>query len=271
MPFLAIGDIISVNGKPAKGSWVDSGRLVQLFRNPAVGQAISDLAVRGGMVDIHLEILQSDGTPVGSIMTSGFTGGSAPPGLPSGLFFNQTVTGGTGAFLGMRGTLAGGIPGGTGVSFRNASMAEDPANRRINGGTRGHFTAYLIPMLRPDVVMTRGGRAIVHSRDGSQVTASNPANAGETLTLYATKLGPTRPVLEPGKAFSADPPHVANSPIDISIGGLPADVLYAGGYPGSTDGFQVNFRLPTGVKSGTHTLKLTAAFIPGSDVSIPIR
>lgn len=97
MPFLAFGDIVSVNGKPARGSWVDNGRLVQLVRTPAPGQAISDLVVRGGMVDIHLEILQTDGTPVGTIMSSGFTGGSVPPGIPPpGINFNLTVTGGTG-------------------------------------------------------------------------------------------------------------------------------------------------------------------------------
>src|SRR5713226_7369915 len=49
MTFMAIGDIVSVNGKPAKGSMVDSGRLVQLVRSPAPGQAIAD-ALRGGMV-----------------------------------------------------------------------------------------------------------------------------------------------------------------------------------------------------------------------------
>src|ERR1700732_1935514 len=67
MTFMAIGDIVSVNGKPAKGAWVNGGRLVQLVRSPAPGQAIGDLALRGGMVDIKLEIIQSDGTPVGSI------------------------------------------------------------------------------------------------------------------------------------------------------------------------------------------------------------
>src|SRR5262249_15321090 len=151
------------------------------------------------MVDIHMEILQIDGTPVGSIMTSGFTGGSAPPGLPSGLFFNQTVTGGTGAFLGVRGSLAA-----PAVSFRVASMAEDPANRRINGGTRGHFIPSLILMSRPEIAMTANGPAIVHTSDGSLVSSANPARSGELLTLYATGLGPTRPALEPGKLFSSD-------------------------------------------------------------------
>ena len=75
MRFIAIADIISVNGKPAKGAWVLGGRLVQVFRSPMPGQAIGDLAVRGSMADIHLEILDNDGTPVGTIMISGFSSG----------------------------------------------------------------------------------------------------------------------------------------------------------------------------------------------------
>src|SRR5882724_7470065 len=37
MTFFAIGDIVSVNSKPAKESLVEGGRLVQLFRSPAPG------------------------------------------------------------------------------------------------------------------------------------------------------------------------------------------------------------------------------------------
>jgi len=96
MPFYGIADIVSVNGKPARGSWVLGGRLIALFPTPMPGQAIGDLG-RATLVDMHLEILQADGARVGSIMTSGFTGGNAPPGLPAGFFCNLAVTGGTGA------------------------------------------------------------------------------------------------------------------------------------------------------------------------------
>jgi uncharacterized protein (TIGR03437 family) len=89
--------------------------------------------------------------------------------------------------------------------------------------------------------------------------------------LYATGLGPTLPALAPGAAFPASPLQPANSPIDISIGGRPADVLYAGGFPGSTDGFQVNFRVPSGVAAGMVPPQLTAAFIPVAGVNVPIQ
>ena len=34
MPYIAMADIVSVNGKPAKGAWVVRGRIIQLFPNP---------------------------------------------------------------------------------------------------------------------------------------------------------------------------------------------------------------------------------------------
>jgi uncharacterized protein (TIGR03437 family) len=55
------------------------------------------------------------------------------------------------------------------------------------------------------------------------------------------------------------------------VGGQAADVLYAGGYPGSTDGFQINFRVPSGVAPGPAPVQLTAAFIPATAVTVPVQ
>ena len=133
------------------------------------------------------------------------------------------------------------------------------------------FVVCLIPMTRPEIVVTASGPAVVHASDSSLITATKPAKPGELLTLYATGLGPTRPSLEPGAFFSADPLQVATSPIEVTIGGRTADVLYAGGYPGSSDGFQINFRVPSEVGLGMVDLKLSAAWIAGPTVRIAIE
>jgi uncharacterized protein (TIGR03437 family) len=49
------------------------------------------------------------------------------------------------------------------------------------------------------------------------------------------------------------------------------DVLYAGGYPGAVDGYQVNFRVPDGIATGLASLQLTSAWIAGSEVKIAIQ
>jgi uncharacterized protein (TIGR03437 family) len=263
MRFVAIADIISVNGKPAKGTWVLGGRLVQVFRSPMPGQAIGDLAVRGSMADVHLEILDNDGTPVGTIMTSGFTGGNAPPGLTG--FCNLAVIGGTGAFQGVTGAVAS-----PNFSTRATSMAEDPASRRINGGTRGHFFAYLISTASPEIVGTASGPAVFHT-DFSPVTAARPARAGETLILTATGLGPTRPGLIPGTPFPQSPLQEINSPLDVTVNGKPADVLNKFGWPGTTDTYRLDIRVPDGTAPGMAGFQVTAAFITGREVKIPVQ
>jgi hypothetical protein len=55
-----------------------------------------------------------------------------------------------------------------------ASFSEDPANRRVRGGGAGHYTLYLIPMFRPEVLMTAGVPAVLHSGDFSLLSAAKP-------------------------------------------------------------------------------------------------
>jgi uncharacterized protein (TIGR03437 family) len=268
--FTHIGDIVSVNGKPAKGTWTSRAINIGFTDKPVPGattQAIADI-VRGNIADMYWEILQADGTPVGTIMAAGLTRGTPPPGAPTAMTGdNMTIIGGTGAFLGMRGAV-GNIQI---VNPRGASVVEDPAYRRTNGGGTRSYVFHLIPMTAPEVVITANGPAIVHASDFTPASATRPAAAGEVLTLFARGLGPTRPAVDPGKAFPASPLAVATSPIGVTLNGQPADVLYAGGYPGSVDTYQVNFRVPDGLSAGLATLQVSMAWIGGSEVKLPLK
>src|SRR5262249_15289393 len=139
---------------------------------------------------------------------------------------NNTIIGGTGAFLGARGSLGQMVNSQT-VTIRSASAAEDPSNRRQTAGGRNFFVLQLIPMTRPEVITAAGGPAIFHA-DFSPLTAAKPAKAGEVLILFASGLGPTRPGVEPGQPFTACPLQLANSPIQVLVNGQPGDVLYSG-------------------------------------------
>jgi hypothetical protein len=79
----------------------------------------------------------------------------------------------------------------------------------------------------------KGQGAIWHSQTGQAASAGNPAVAGEILSMYTTSL------MDGGVI-----------PPQISIGGSPAEVLYFGpsSYPGY---YQLNFRVPSGVASGS--------------------
>jgi uncharacterized protein (TIGR03437 family) len=175
------------------------------------------------------------------------------------------VTGGTGAFLGARGMLTS-----PPFTIRLASMAEDPAMRRTIGGGRGHFLAYLIPLSRPEVVISGGGPAVFHA-DFSLVTSAKPARAGEVLLVKATGLGPTSPGLTPGMPFPDSPLQQVNSPVEVTVNRKPADVLNKIGWPGTTDTYRLDIRIPEGTAPGTATFQVTAAFIPGSEFSILVQ
>ena len=256
---ILIGDIVAINGSPAKGLWTSRQFTMNFGPNPAPGAAIADVA-QGTIAECKYEIQNSNGAFIGRLMDGGL--------------FPHAVTGGTGAFVGARGEQATATARVV-KAVRTASMTEDPAVRRTNGGGNVRIIMRLIPAVRPEIIMTADGAAVTHT-DGSMVSTSNPARAGEVLNLYATGLGPTTPAVDFGQPFSQDKAHTVNAPVEVAVDGKPAAVLYTGGYPGAIDAYQVNFRLPDEINpaspaSRTAALRITAAWIPGSEIRIEIK
>jgi hypothetical protein len=265
---LILADIVAINGQPAKGLYVSRNRVIIGGPSATPGQAIADTTVTAYREDLF-KILQPDGTPIGSITALGISGGTPP----AGGALTQTggdwaITGGTGAFLGIHGQM-----GGTGAQKggRPASMSEDPANRRSIGGGTFQFVLYLVPMASPAIAITANGPAVVHANDFTLVTAAKPAAAGELLSLFATGLGPVRGGVGPGQLFPASPVANVNSPVQVTVNGVAAQVLSATGYPGSSDGYQVNFQMPANVAHGSASVAVSAAWIAGAPVSIAVQ
>jgi uncharacterized protein (TIGR03437 family) len=268
---ITIADIEAVNGQRVMGVLARAGiALLNLRSAPTPGQAIAD-TVRNAALALSFEILKSDGTPIGTIMASGLNGGVSPPGSPSNVTGgNFAVTGGTGAFLGARGqVVAEDPPSGVAVQ-RGASITEDPANRRRNGGGAQRWVVHLIPMSVPQIVTTAGGPAVFHS-DFSLVTAAKPAKAGEVLIVEATGLGPTVPGVDPGQPFPPRPLLPVNSPVAVTVNGSPAEVINAIGWPGLVDTYRIDFRVPDRTTAGMASIQLTAAWVAGPDVRIAIQ
>jgi len=162
-------------------------------------------------------------------------------------------------------------PGAT-LTFREASATEDPANRRrLGGGGPVRIQFRLIPFERPAIITVNGLPAITRSDDGETIGSSNPAAAGDTLTIYATGLGPVRPSADPGHPFGSNPLSPASLPIEVTIGGIPAEVIYAGGYPGTTGSYQINIRVPAGLNPGARNVIVSSAWVPSAAASLAIR
>src|SRR6266581_1675355 len=95
--YMTQGDIVAVNGKPAKGMYITRQVVINLSPAPPPGQGIADFTATA-MVDRIIVLMQADGTQIGSITMHGLDGAAAPPGAP--VLSRQSsfaITGGTGA------------------------------------------------------------------------------------------------------------------------------------------------------------------------------
>ena len=132
----------------------------------------------------------------------------------------------------------------------------------------------VIPMELPQIVVNAGFPQIplvMHLGDSSLLTAYNPASAGETLRLLATGLGPTKPGVDPGQPFPASPVAAVNSPVTVTVNGKSATVVAAAGVPGAVGRYYVDFQVPSDTAKGYASIQVSAAWIQGSAVGIPIQ
>lgn len=81
-------------------------------------------------------------------------------------------------------------------------------------------------------------------------TAANPVNIGGYISLYATGEGQTDPSGIDGRLGDLTATHPL-LPVSVTVGGVPATVLYSGGVFGNVAGLmQINVQIPAGVQPG---------------------
>src|ERR1035438_639439 len=78
--------------------------------------------------------------------------------------------------------------------------------------------------------------------DGTQFpnTPSEPAKSGDALVIYCAGLGAVNPLVPDGAAAPSSPPAMTVNPVNVTIGGKPAPVLFSGLAPGFAGLYQVN-------------------------------
>jgi uncharacterized protein (TIGR03437 family) len=122
-----------------------------------------------------------------------------------------------------------------------------------NGQTSASF-GMAVAAATPGVFTSDGsgsGQAAVLNQDYSANSADNPAPQGTVLTLYAEGAGLMNPLPQNGSVISADNLPQPQLPVNVTVNGQSATVLYAGGAPGLVAGvLQVNFQLPDGTPGG---------------------
>jgi hypothetical protein len=248
---LVVGDIVAVNGRPARGLWTSRQFLMNFSPNPQAGFGVADVT-RGALADCKWEFLDANGEFVGAIMDSGY----AP----------HAVVGGVGAFYGIRGQMGAPVTNPNPRPIRAASMSEDPSLRRTLGGGTSRIAFHLVPAVRPEIVT-------VYDEQFRPITQANPARKGAPLILKASGLGPAKPGTTPAGAevFPLEPLREVNSPVEVLVGSQAVPVQNKVGWPGSLDAYRIDFQMPAGIDGNSVKLQLTAAWIPGGVVEIPVR
>jgi uncharacterized protein (TIGR03437 family) len=115
------------------------------------------------------------------------------------------------------------------------------------------------------------GQASAVNQDGTLNGPAAPAAAGSVLSLYATGEGQTLPAGVDGKLAAAPLPQPV-APVTVTIGGVSAEVRYAGGSPGQIAGLmQVNVVVP-GALSGAVSVVLTVGGVASQGgVTVAVR
>jgi uncharacterized protein (TIGR03437 family) len=164
------------------------------------------------------------------------------------------------------------VPGGIATIF-GTRMGGQNAHVLINGntaqllfGSDGQLN-FVVPSDTPtgtaDVVIQSGNTASVPVQ--SPVLVTQPGiffdsatglgairQNGNFLEIYATGLG----------ALSTTP--------DVTISGIPAEVVFGGLAPGFAGLYQVNVRIPTGISSGAQSLVMTSGGVRSNQVKVQI-
>lgn len=93
------------------------------------------------------------------------------------------------------------------------------------------------------------GQGAITNSDGALNSSTNQVNPGSYVTLYLTGEGQTDPLGFDGNIATSTATVLL--PSSATIGGHPAQILYAGSAPGNVNGFaQINLIVPTDLPNG---------------------
>jgi uncharacterized protein (TIGR03437 family) len=85
---------------------------------------------------------------------------------------------------------------------------------------------------------------VVRWNNGLISTLANPLHADDWVTIYVTGLGQVTPQVDSGKAGANDPLSLVLLPPQVTLGGVPLEIGYAGLAPGQVGVYQINAKIP---------------------------
>ncbi len=124
-----------------------------------------------------------------------------------------------------------------------------------NGSRRSNAEEVFVAAAQPAVFSANqsgSGQAVIvdGANPGMLADATAPIERGGVLIIYCEGLGATDPPVVEGEAAPASPLAVTASPASVRIGGVEAEVVFAGLTPFFTGLYQLNVKVPTAVAPG---------------------
>jgi uncharacterized protein (TIGR03437 family) len=109
---------------------------------------------------------------------------------------------------------------------------------------------------------------------GGSLYPSSSAPAGSFVTMYVTGLGDINQTLASGLPVATGTPAAGLPrpllPVNVTVGGLPAFIQFAGVSQGIVGLEQVNFVVPSGVAPGVQPVVITSGGAPSSPVNLAV-
>jgi uncharacterized protein (TIGR03437 family) len=109
----------------------------------------------------------------------------------------------------------------------------------------------------------------VQNRDSSLNTPQKPAAVGSVIVAYLTGQGALDNAVVTGAAAPANPLSQAALPVAATLGGKPADVLFAGLTPSFVGLLQVNLKVPE-LGAGDHPLVITIGGVASNSALVAV-
>lgn len=145
---------------------------------------------------------------------------------------------------------------------------------RTPGGVSDNFNLTILPgapgIFRSGPVGAfEEAPTIYRQVNGEVVTPSNPIHRNDFITIYLTGLGRTNPAIEAGIPAPSEPLAAVIQTPDVTLGGVPLRVDFAGLAPGQVGVYQINAWVPRTVPVGMSIpLKVTQS---GQSASFDVR
>lgn len=122
----------------------------------------------------------------------------------------------------------------------------------VDGVTSTAFMLQIAPT-DPGIFTTNSsgtGQGSIFNDGTSQNSPENPAAPGDVVAIFCTGLGAVTNQPASGEAASGEPLSVTIQTPTVTIGGLPATVLFSGLAPGFVGQYQVNVQISADVSGG---------------------